>query len=112
MFFLNKNKMSKTILIIGGTGLTGKTIHNMLSKRGPQLKTLIETRQKDMIPNQIQIDINNLESFELLKKHSINVMIVCTKDVNNHVLNSVVKHKIDYLDITKPLNELLKTKIQ
>jgi NAD dependent epimerase/dehydratase family enzyme len=100
--------MSKTILIIGGTGLTGKTIHNMLSKRGPQLKTLIETREKDMIPNQIQIDVNNLESFESLKKHSINVIIFCTKDANNHVLNYAVKHKIDYIDITKPSNELLK----
>jgi hypothetical protein len=98
--------MSKTILIIGGTGLTGKTIHNMLSKRVPQLKTLIETRQKDMIPNQIQIDVNNLESFESLKKHSRT--IVCTKDANNHVLNYAVKHKIDYINLTKPSNELVK----
>ena len=84
---INKNKMSATLLIIGRTGLIGKTIHNMFSKRGPQLKILIGTRQKDMIPNHIQIDVNNLESFESLKKDSINVMIVCTKDVNNHVLN-------------------------
>ena len=100
--------MSATILIIGGTGLIGKTGHNMLSKRNPQLKILIGTRQKDMIPNHIQIDVNRLESFESLKKHAINVIIVCTKDANNHVLNYAVKHKIDYIDITKPSNELLK----
>ena len=35
--------MSKTILIIGGTGLIGKTIHEMLSSRNPALKILIGT---------------------------------------------------------------------
>jgi hypothetical protein len=35
-------------------------------------------------------------------------MIVCTKDANNHVLNYAVKHKIDYIDITKPSHELVK----
>lgn len=100
--------MSTTILIIGGTGLIGKTIHNMLSKRDQQLKILIGTRQKDRIPNHIQIDVNNLESFESLEKHSITIIIVCTKDTNNHVLNYAVKHKIDYIDITKPSNELVK----
>ena len=51
----------------------------MLSKRNPQLKILIGTRQKDMIPNQIQIDVNSLESFDPVKKHAINVIILCTK---------------------------------
>ena len=64
----------------------------MLSKRDPQL------------------DVNDLESFESLKNHSINVIIVCTKDTNNHVLTYAVKHKIDYIDITKPSNELLKAR--
>ena len=54
-----KNKMSATILIIGGTSLIRKTINKMLSKRNPQLKILIGTRQKDMIPNHIQIDVNS-----------------------------------------------------
>ena len=40
----------------------------------------------------------------------MHAMIDCTKDANNHVLNSAVKHKIDYIDIIKPSNELLKTK--
>ena len=74
-----KNKMSATILIIGGTSLIRKTINKMLSKRNPQLKILIGTRQKDMIPNQIQIDVNSLESFDPVKKHAINVIILCTK---------------------------------
>ena len=102
-----KNKMSATILIIGGTSLIRKTINKMLSKRNPQLKILIGTLQKDMIPNQIQIDVNSLESFDPVKKHAINVIILCTKDANNHVLNYAVKHKIDYFDITRPSNELL-----
>ena len=100
--------MSTTILKIGGTGLIRKTIHKMLSKRNPPLKILIWTQQKDMIPNQIQIDVNSLESFESVKKHAINVIIFCTKDANNHVLNYAVKHKIDSIDITRPSNELLK----
>ncbi|WP_027075674.1 saccharopine dehydrogenase NADP-binding domain-containing protein [Maribacter antarcticus] len=100
--------MSTTILIIGGTGLIGKTIHNMLSKRDSQLKILIGTRKKDSIPNHIQLDVNDFESFESLKKHAITIIIVCTKDANNHVMNYAIKHKIDYTDITKPSNELLK----
>ncbi|MGK0379057.1 hypothetical protein [Patiriisocius sp. Uisw_017] len=45
-----------------------------------------------------------------MKNHSINVIIVCTKDTNNHVLTYAVKHKIDYINITKPSNELLKAR--
>lgn len=97
--------MSATILIIGGTGLIGKTIHNMLSKRDPQLKILIGTRKKNIIQNHIQLDVNDLESLKSLKNYSISVIIVCTKDTNNHVLNYAVTHKIDYIDIAKPSNE-------
>ncbi|WP_367753781.1 hypothetical protein [Flavobacterium sp. WC2430] len=38
--------MSKTILIVGGTGLIGKTIYKMISDRNPDLKILIGSRKK------------------------------------------------------------------
>lgn len=100
--------MSNTILIIGGTGLIGKTIYKMLSDRNPHLKIIIGSRKKDAAVNHIQLDINDLKSFESLKNQSIHLIIVCAKDANDHVLNYALKNKIDYIDITKPSNELLK----
>lgn len=101
--------MSKTILIIGGTGLIGKTIHEMLSSRNPALKILIGTRNKGTNPNHVQIDINDKNSFESLYKHSINLIILCTKDPDNNALDYAIKSKIDYIDITKPTSELVKS---
>lgn len=99
--------MNNTILIVGGTGLIGKTVHKMLLERNPLVKILIGTRKKDPKPNHIQFDVNDLKTFESLKNHSINLIIVCTKDTNNHVLNYAVKDGIDYIDITKPTIELI-----
>ncbi len=100
--------MSNTILIIGGTGLIGKTIQSMLSSRNPQLKILIGSRKKYAEPNYVQLDVNDLKSVELLNNHRINLIIVSAKDVNDHVLKYALKNKIDYIDITKPSNELMK----
>jgi len=100
--------MSNTILIVGGTGLIGKTVHKMLSERNPSVKILTGTRKKDAKPNYIQLDVNDLKTFESLKNQSINLIIVCTKDTNNNVLSYAIKNKIDYIDITKPTIELLK----
>ena len=100
--------MSKTILIIGGTGLIGQAIYKIISNRNPNVKILIGTRKKNLDPNQIQIDVNNLETFKLLKFHTINLIIVCTKDANNNILHYAINHKIDYIDITKPSSELFK----
>lgn len=101
--------MSNTVLIIGGTGLIGKTIARILSERNQQLKFLIGTRKKEKNLNHIQLDINDLKTFESLKNHFINLIIVCAKDTDDHVLNYTLRNKIDYIDITKPSNELLKT---
>lgn len=100
--------MSKTILIIGGTGLIGQTIYKILTKRNPNLKILIGTRKNDLKLNEIQIDVNNLETFKSLQYHAINLIIVCTKDANNHILHYAIKHRIGYIDITKPSSELFK----
>lgn len=100
--------MNKTILIIGGTGLIGKTIHKMISDRNPNLRILIGTRKKNVNKNHIHLDVNDLKTFESLKNHNVNLIIVCTKDTNNNITNYAIKHKIDYIDITKPSDELLK----
>lgn len=101
--------MSKTILIIGGSGLIGKTIHEMLSSRNPALKILIGTRNKYDNPNHVQIDINDKNSFESLIKYSINLIILCAKDPDNNALDYAIKSKIDYIDVTKPTSELVKS---
>jgi len=98
--------MSKTILIVGGTGLIGKTIHKMLLERNPLVKILIGTRKKNGKLNHIQLDVNDLKTFELLKNQSINLVMVCVRDTNNNLLSYAIKNKIDYIDITKPTTEL------
>lgn len=99
--------MSKTILIIGGTGLIGKTIRKMISDRNPDLKILIGSRKKNTLKNHVQLDINNLKTFEILKNQHINLIVVCTKDPQNNILNYCIENGIDYIDITKPTLELL-----
>lgn len=99
--------MSKTILIIGGTGLIGKTIHKMISDRNPNLKILIGSRKKETLKNHLQLDITNLKTFEILENQHINLIVVCTKDPLNNILNYSIKNGIDYIDITKPSSELL-----
>ena len=100
--------MSKIILIIGGTGLIGQTIYKILSERNPNVKTLIGTRKSNLNPNEIQIDVNNLETFKSLNIHNLDLIVVCTKDTNNSILHYAIQHKIDYIDITNPSSELIK----
>lgn len=100
--------MSNTILILGGTGLIGKTIHEMISERNPKICCLIGTRRNSNDKNYIQVDVDDLNTFEKLKIHSINLIVVCVKDKYNNALHYAIKHKIDYIDITKPTPELMK----
>ncbi|MGZ9735488.1 saccharopine dehydrogenase [Flavobacterium sp. GNP002] len=74
------------------------------------MKIFIGTRNKDTNPNHIQIDVNDKNSFESLYKHSINLIIICAKDFYNNVLEYAINSKIDYIDITKPTSELVKSK--
>lgn len=100
--------MSKTILIIGGTGLIGKTIAEKLSQRDSSLNILIGTRKKESKPNYLSLDVNDPNTFEILNNHPIDLIVVCTKDTNNTVLEYAVKNNINYIDVTKPTNELIK----
>lgn len=102
--------MANTVFIIGGTGLIGKSIHNMLIDRNPDMKILIGTRKKSSYPNHILFDVNDPEGFDKLKDFGVEIIVLCTKDTNNNVLNFSIRHKIDYIDITKPSGELLKAK--
>ena len=61
--------MSATILVIRETSLITKTINNMLYKRNPPLKTLIGTRKKDVGKRHIHLNVDDLKSFESLKKN-------------------------------------------
>lgn len=100
--------MSSTILIIGGSGLIGKTIHSMLSNRNPSLKILIGTRKKDAGSNNVQVDVNDQKSFESLKGRPVDLIVLCTRDSQNNVLGYAQRNRIDYIDITKPSSELFK----
>ena len=100
--------MSNTILILGGTGLIGQTIHKMISERNPKISCLIGTRRNRNDKNYIQVDVDDLNTFEKLETHSFNLIIVCVKDKHNNALNYAIKHKIDYIDVTKPTPELMR----
>lgn len=99
--------MNNKILIIGGNGLIGKTIGKMLSERNPNSQIFIGTRKKSSNSSQITMDVNDPNTFDNLPKNTFNLIILCTRDKQNNVLNYALTHKTDYIDITKPTPELI-----
>lgn len=99
--------MNNKILIIGGNGLIGKTIGKMLSERNPNLQIFIGTRKKSNSNTEISMDVNDPNTFDNLLKKAFSLIVLCTRDPQNNVLNYAVTHKIDYIDITKPTAELV-----
>jgi len=93
------------VLIIGGNGFIGQIIHELLLNRGTRINIIIGSRTTK-IKNQINIDVTNPSSFHAIKKHNVNLIILCTSDKENNILNYCISNKTDYLDITKPTSEL------
>ena len=100
--------MEHNILIIGGTGLVGKTIARILKKRNSQFNIFIGGRKGGKTDKDLKIDVTDPGSFSIILEKKINLIILSVNDKTDHVLRFAIDNKIDYLDITKPTPDLVK----
>lgn len=98
--------MNKNILIIGGTGLVGKTIIRILEKRNPKYNLFVGSRKSGNTPNDMVIDVTNPKTFKVILDNKIDLIVLCTKDSDNEILRFAIENKLDYIDITKPTPDL------
>ncbi|MBS7231231.1 saccharopine dehydrogenase [Flavobacterium psychroterrae] len=98
--------MRKNILVIGGTGLVGKVILRILEGRNPDYNLFVGSRQLGNTNNDLVIDVNNPKTFNCIIQNKIDLIVMCTKDSNNEILQFAIKNKLDYIDITKPTPDL------
>ncbi|MCC9070813.1 saccharopine dehydrogenase [Flavobacterium sp. F-65] len=98
--------MRKNILVIGGTGLVGKVILRIFQGRNPNYNLFVGSRQLGNTANDLVIDVTNPQTFDSIKHNKIDLIVLCTKDSNNEVLQFAIQNKIDYIDITKPTPDL------
>lgn len=100
--------MQSNILIIGGNGMVGRTIAGILKSRNPQVNLFIGGRKEGKTENDLRIDVTKPETFTSILRKNISLIILSVNDKEDHVLRFAIKHKIDYLDITKPTPDLVK----
>lgn len=98
----------KNILIIGGKGLLGTHISQILKERNSRINMLIGSRNPTT-NNQIEIDVNRADTFQKIISYKIDLIVMCTIDTQDQVLSFCVDQGIDYLDTTKPNPQLKKT---
>ncbi|MFH7018783.1 saccharopine dehydrogenase [Flavobacterium sp. FlaQc-47] len=98
--------MRKNILVIGGTGLVGKVILRILEARNPDYNLFVGSRQLGNSDKDLVIDVNSPKTFNTIIHNKIDLIVMCTKDSNNEILQFAVKNKLDYIDITKPTPDL------
>jgi len=98
--------MRKNILVIGGTGLVGKVILRILQARNPDYNLFVGSRQSGKTANDLVVDVNDPGTFDCIIQNKINLIVLCTKDSSNEILQFAIKNKLDYIDITKPTPDL------
>jgi saccharopine dehydrogenase-like NADP-dependent oxidoreductase len=98
--------MRKNILVIGGTGLVGKVILRILEARNPDYNLFVGSRQLGNSDNDLVIDVNSPKTFNTIIHNKIDLIVMCTKDSNNEILQFAIENKLDYIDITKPTPDL------
>jgi len=98
--------MRKNILVIGGTGLVGKVILRILQARNPDYNLFVGSRQLGKNTNDLVVDVDNPKTFDCITHNKIDLIVLCTKDSNNEILQFAIKNKLDYIDITKPTPDL------
>lgn len=98
--------MQKNILIIGGTGLIGSTIFQILKSRNPDCNVFIGSRKKSNSPNRLTIDVMDYSTLSEISKQAIDLIVLCVNDKLNNVLYYAIDNQIDYIDITKPTPDL------
>lgn len=98
--------MRKNILVIGGNGLVGKVILRILQARNPNFNLFVGSRQLGKTNNDLLIDVDNPATFDCITDNKIDLIVLCTKDGNNEILQFAIRNKLDYIDITKPTPDL------
>ncbi|MFQ6603679.1 saccharopine dehydrogenase [Flavobacterium sp. C3NV] len=98
--------MRKNILVIGGTGLVGKVILRILEARNPDFNLFVGSRQSGKTNKDLIVDVTNPKTFECILQNKIDLIVLCTKDSNNEILQFAIQNKLDYIDITKPTPDL------
>lgn len=97
--------MQKRVLLIGGTGLIGERIQTIAADRLRNTTLFIGSRKKGA-DNRLVVDVNNPDSLDVIKRERIDLVVLCTIDRMNNVLKFCIRHKIDFIDITKPTESL------
>ena len=101
--------VNNNILVVGGKGLVGNKIVELLSARNPAVQIFIGSRHLDLsLPNALQIDVNHPETFSSIKEKDIHLVVLCANDQSNQILKYCIDNGIDYIDITKPTPDLEK----
>lgn len=98
--------MKKNILVIGGTGLVGKVILRILQGRNPDYNLFVGSRNLGNSANDLVVDVTNPKTFSCIIQNKIDLIVLCTKDSNNEILQFAIQNKLDYIDITKPTPDL------
>ncbi|WP_128331522.1 saccharopine dehydrogenase [Apibacter sp. HY039] len=97
--------MSKRILLVGGSGFIGKKIEKILKQRNPDFHVYIGSRKPEK-SNHILIDLDTPETLTQIIKNSIELVVLCTTDKKNVLLEYCINYQISYIDITHPSEQL------
>jgi saccharopine dehydrogenase-like NADP-dependent oxidoreductase len=100
--------MGSNILIVGGKGIVGKTIHRILRSRNQECNIYIGSRKEGTTEYDVMIDVNKPETFKAVVDRNIDLIILAVNDQNDHILRFAIDNSIDYIDITKPTPDLVK----
>jgi saccharopine dehydrogenase-like NADP-dependent oxidoreductase len=100
--------MGSNILIVGGRGIVGKTIHRILNSRDQKYTIYIGSRKEGITEYDVMIDVNKPETFKAIVNRNIDLIILAVNDQEDHILRFAIDNSIDYIDITKPTPDLVK----
>lgn len=101
--------VKNNILVVGGKGLVGNKIVELIKERNPAVQIFIGSRNLSASsPNGLQIDVNNPDTFSSIKEKNIHLLVLCANDQSNYILKYCIDNGIDYIDITKPTPDLEK----
>lgn len=100
--------MGSNILIVGGKGIVGKTIHRILRSRNQDCNIFIGSRKEGTTDHDVMIDVNKPETFKAVLNRNIDLIILAVNDKEDYILRFAIDNSIDYIDITKPTPDLVK----
>ncbi|MBW3519824.1 hypothetical protein [Flavobacterium sp. NKUCC04_CG] len=89
----------KNILLVGGTGLQGQLTQQLLQERQTSAKLFISSRKVGSTT--ILIDVDQPQTFQNILTAQIDLVVMCTVDPKNELMQFCIERGLDYLDITK-----------